>query len=52
MVGSGGRVLDMIIRYTHCPVRTPVPALGGSMTVPRPLLVVHDVAVPSGQFSL
>jgi hypothetical protein len=31
----------MIIRYTRCPVRTPVPALGGATTVPRPILAVQ-----------
>lgn len=37
----------MIVRYTPCPVRTPVPALGGANVVPRPLLVVL-ITGPSG----
>src|SRR5437879_2920451 len=31
----------MIIRYTRCPVRTPVPALGGISSIPRPILAVR-----------
>jgi hypothetical protein len=37
----------MIIRYTPCPVRTPVPALGGATLVPRPLLALR-ITGPSG----
>ena len=37
----------MIIRYTLCPVRTPVPALGGATLLPRPLLVLR-ITGPSG----
>jgi hypothetical protein len=37
----------MIIRYTPCPVRTPIPALGGATSIPRPLLAVR-VTGPSG----
>ena len=37
----------MIIRYTPCPVRTPVPALGGGMVIPRPLLALR-ITGPSG----
>ena len=37
----------MIIRYTGCPVRTPIPALGGAMSVPRPLLAVQ-ITGPAG----
>jgi hypothetical protein len=37
----------MLIRYTPCPVRTPIPALGGAILVPRPLLVVR-ITGPSG----
>ena len=36
----------MIVRYTPCPVRTPVPALAGAMIVPRPMLAVQ-IAGPS-----
>ena len=31
----------MIVRYTPCPVRSPVPALGGALILPRPLLAVR-----------
>lgn len=37
----------MIVRYTPCPVRTPVPALGGATLLPRPLLAVR-ITGPSG----
>ncbi len=37
----------MIIRYTPCPVRTAVPALGGAILVPRPLLALR-ITGPSG----
>jgi hypothetical protein len=37
----------MIIRYSPCPVRTPVPALGGAMIVPRPILAIR-ITGPSG----
>ena len=37
----------MIVRYTPCPVRSAVPALGGSLILPRPILAVHDTD-PSG----
>lgn len=37
----------MIIRYTPCPVRTPVPALGRAILVPRPILAVR-ITGPSG----
>jgi hypothetical protein len=37
----------MIVRYSLCPVRTPVPALGGAMTVPRPVLAIR-ITGPSG----
>jgi len=37
----------MIVRYTPCLVRTPVPALGGATIVPRPLLPVR-ITGPSG----
>ncbi len=37
----------MLIRYTPCPVRTPVPALGGAAILPRPLLAVR-ITGPSG----
>src|SRR5260370_39400115 len=37
----------MIIRYTLCPVRSPVPALGGATFMPRPLLAVR-ITGPAG----
>lgn len=37
----------MIIRYTSCPVRTAVPALGGAILVPRPILAFR-ITGPSG----
>ena len=37
----------MIIRYTLCPVRSPVPALGGATSIPRPLLAVR-ITGPTG----
>jgi hypothetical protein len=37
----------MIVRYTPCLVRTPVPGLGGATVVPRPLLAVR-ITGPSG----
>ncbi len=37
----------MILRYTSCPVRTPVPDLGGSARVPRPILPIL-VTGPAG----
>jgi hypothetical protein len=37
----------MLIRYSPCPVRTPVPALGGATFVPRPILAVL-ITGPSG----
>jgi hypothetical protein len=37
----------MIVRYTLCPVRSPVPALGGAKIMPRPLLPVQ-ITGPSG----
>jgi len=37
----------MIIRYVPCPVRTAVPALGGAVLVPRPILAVR-ITGPSG----
>lgn len=37
----------MIIRYTPCPVSSPVPALGGATLVPRPILAVR-ISGPSG----
>jgi hypothetical protein len=37
----------MIIRYTHCPVRTPIPALGGATMIPRPIVAVR-ITGPSG----
>ncbi len=37
----------MIVRYTPCLVRTPVPALGGATILPRPLLPVR-ITGPSG----
>ena len=37
----------MIIRYTPCPVRTPVPALGGAALLPRPLPALR-ITGPSG----
>lgn len=37
----------MIIRYTPCPVRTAVPALGGATVVPRPILALR-ITGPSG----
>lgn len=37
----------MIVQYTGCPVRTPVPALGGATTVPRPIVAVR-ITGPTG----
>jgi hypothetical protein len=37
----------MIVRYTPCPVRTPVPALAGAKFVPRPILAVQ-ITGPGG----
>ena len=37
----------MIVRYTPCPVRSAVPALGGSLILPRPILAVQ-ITGPSG----
>ncbi|HEY7157917.1 MAG TPA: hypothetical protein VH575_28425 [Gemmataceae bacterium] len=37
----------MRIRYTPCPVRTPVPALGGAAILPRPILAIR-ITGPSG----
>lgn len=37
----------MRIRYTLCPVRTPIPALGGALSIPRPLLPLR-ITGPSG----
>src|SRR5260370_11930864 len=37
----------MIIRYTLCPVRSPVPALGGATFMPRSLLAVR-ITGPAG----
>jgi hypothetical protein len=37
----------MIIRYTPCAVRTPIPALGGLTTMPRPILAIR-VTGPAG----
>jgi hypothetical protein len=37
----------MIIRYTPCPVRTPIPGLGGATTIPRPILAVR-ITGPAG----
>ena len=37
----------MIIRYTTSPVRTPIPALGGALLVPRPILAVR-ITGPGG----
>ena len=31
----------MIVRYTACPVRSAVPALGGALILPRPILVIQ-----------
>ena len=37
----------MLIRYTPCPVRTAVPALGGATLVPRPILALR-ITGPAG----
>jgi hypothetical protein len=37
----------MIVRYTPCLVRSPVPALGGATILPRPLLAVR-ITGPTG----
>ena len=37
----------MMIRYTPCRVRTPVPALGGGTIMPRPILAIR-ITGPSG----
>jgi hypothetical protein len=47
LVPAGGRHPIMIIRYTPCPVRTPVPGLGGLAVVPRPIVPVL-VTGPTG----
>lgn len=37
----------MMVRYTLCPDRTPVPALGGATLMPRPILAIR-ITGPSG----
>jgi hypothetical protein len=37
----------MIIRYTPCPVRSPIPALGGATVISRPILAV-SLTGPAG----
>jgi hypothetical protein len=35
----------MIVRYTLCPIRMPIPSLGTSLAIPRPILAVQVIGL-------